>query len=185
MKLIVGLGNPGEKYVNTKHNIGFDVIDRVSDVISINLFYEGRFKSFIGRGEVKGKEIILLKPTTFVNNSGEAVVAVVRRYHIEMSHLVVICDDFNLDLGRLRIRVKGSDGGHKGLSSIIKYLGTKDFPRFRIGIGSPQGDVVDFVLSSFSKEEIDIITDAVEKASEAVIAMIEKDISFAMNRYNS
>lgn len=185
MKLIIGLGNPGLIYTNTRHNVGFEVINKVAKMSNIKL--KGRrYKSRIGEGEILGHKVILAKPLTYVNLSGDAVELLVMNFKIQLSDMLVVYDDVNLELGKIRIRKKGTAGGHNGMNSIIEKLASQEFPRMRIGIGFPQNEIElrDYVLSRFTKEENEIIESTIEKAAHAIICTIEEGIDVAMNRYN-
>jgi PTH1 family peptidyl-tRNA hydrolase len=185
MRLIVGLGNPGPKYHGTRHNIGFRCVDLMSKMWSIPIT-ERRSKAVLGRGVYAGQEVVLAKPRTFMNNSGHGVSYLLTRFAADIDHLLVIYDDMELPLGRLRIRSSGSDGGHRGVESIISNLRTQTFPRMRLGIGAPpEGqDSVDFVLGAFSKEESVVVDRAVETVVQAVECWLEEDIDAAMNQFN-
>ena len=188
MKLIVGLGNPGKAYAGNRHNVGFQCIDRLSAEHRIPV-KERRLrlkplKAVFGRGEVGGTPVVLAKPRTFMNLSGRAVAQLVRRFGITPDDLIVIHDDMDLPLGKLRIRRGGSAGGHKGVASVIDSLGTEDFARVRIGIGRPDGDEVSYVLGDFTAEEKEVVTQAVGQAAEAVRCILSDGIEAAMNRYN-
>jgi PTH1 family peptidyl-tRNA hydrolase len=192
VKLIVGLGNPGQRYEHTKHNIGFRVIDAVYDKIKSTQNTENVFtkrvtsicQSLVVQVKLHDTSIILAKPMTYMNNSGSAVAALVNRFEVPLTDICIIYDDIHLDIGTIRIRRKGSDGGQKGMQSIIHHLNTTEFPRLRIGIGEPVGDLTDYVLSEFSKEEEIEIEDTVKRAVEAVETYIQDDILTAMNRFN-
>lgn len=185
MKLIVGLGNPGSKYANTRHNVGFLVVTQLAKEHGIKV--RGNLGPAIyGQGEIAGQSVILLQPTTFMNDSGRAVAYACRRSQVDLDDILIIYDDLDLPLGRIRLRAKGSSGGHKGLRSIITALGTQDIGRLRIGIGRPQGqDVVDYVLSPFSAEEMPTLEQAVARAGDAVVAWVEQGIMQAAAQYNS
>ena len=185
MRLIIGLGNPGFQYRGTRHNMGFQCVDLMAKMWSIPV-KDRRSKAVLGRGNYLGQEIVLAKPRTFMNNSGEGVSYLINRFAADVDHLVVIYDDMELPLGRLRIRASGSDGGHRGVRSIIFNLKTRTFPRIRLGIGfPPEGqDPVDFVLGRFSKEESTVVNQAVETVVQAVECWLEEDIDVAMNRFN-
>jgi peptidyl-tRNA hydrolase, PTH1 family len=182
--LFVGLGNPGRTYQKTRHNLGFMVLDRLAER------WNERFKPGFGpydflQANVAGGKILLAKPTTFMNRSGVAVQDAVRRYEVPLSNLIVVCDDFNLSLGAIRLRLKGSDGGHNGLASVIQSLGTSDFNRLRLGIGlQPRVDAIDYVLSRFPRKEQAAVETLVEDGADALIAAAENGIDWAMNRYN-
>ena len=184
MKMIVGLGNPGREYRGTRHNVGFEVIDVLARRNKINV-KSRRGKALIGEGDIGAEHVVLVKPSTFMNLSGQAVADIARRCHLKPSDIIVIADDVNLDLGRLRLRAQGSAGGHNGLKSIIYSLCSQEFARVRVGIGSPRREMVDFVLSRFSKQEQKIINEAIERAADAVEAIIEEGIEPAMNTFNA
>jgi len=183
--MIVGLGNPGRAYAHSRHNMGSEVAREFSERHSIRLRRRGKLRSRIGVGEVDGRKVIVAIPTTFMNRSGEAVSRVVGFYGVHAKNLLVILDDVNLPLGRLRIRSKGSDGGHKGLRSVIACLGTMEFARLRIGIGRDEsGSLTGFVLGDFSTEEKTVIKGSIERAAEVSDAVISDGVASAMNRYN-
>ena len=191
MKLIVGLGNPGSRYEKTKHNIGFRVVDAIYDKIqsehkqtSSTAKVNSIYNSLIVQTKWQNSDVILAKPMTYMNNSGAAVAPLVSRFDIHTEDIIVIYDDVNLPLGALRIRKKGSDGGQKGMQSIIQRLGTTEIPRLRIGIGEPVGDLVDYVLSAFSDEEESEMEQTVAEAVEAIETLLKNDIQTAMNRFN-
>lgn len=185
MYLIVGLGNPTREYQATRHNIGWDAITRLSDDNNIALNKKG-YKAIYGTGYIGGEKVILAQPTTYMNLSGESVRAFSDYYQISEENIIIIYDDISLEPGQLRIRTKGSAGGHNGIKSIISHLGTMEFPRIKIGVGEkPEGyDLADYVLGHFSKEEEPVMREALKNASDAVRVMIEQDISHAMNLYN-
>ncbi|MCX7919442.1 MAG: aminoacyl-tRNA hydrolase [bacterium] len=184
MWLVVGLGNPGIRYSNTRHNLGFMVVDRLAEQLGIPL-RQHQCHSLTGKGKLGVEEIVLAKPLTYMNQSGIAVRELLHRLQLSPSSLIVISDDFHLPLGKLRIRRQGTSGGHHGLESIAEQLGTTQFMRVRIGIGKPEGnEVVDFVLSEFSAQEMEQITLGVMKAAEAVMVIIKYGITQAMNQYN-
>ncbi|MEW6096075.1 MAG: aminoacyl-tRNA hydrolase [bacterium] len=185
MKLVIGLGNPGLAYANTRHNVGFKVINKVAKLNDIKI--KGRkYKSRMWQGKILGNEVILAKPMTYVNLSGEAVELLIRNFQVALTDLLVVYDDVNLELGKIRIRKKGSAGGHNGMNSIIEAVGSEEFPRIRIGIGFPPPEIEfrDYVLSRFTEEENEIIESGIEKASQAVLCALEEGIDVAMNRFN-
>lgn len=186
MKLIVGLGNPGEKYSKTRHNIGFEVIDMLAEDLKISGFRE-KFQGFIGEATVKDEKVYLLKPQTFMNLSGNSIKEVLKFYKIDPEEdLIVIYDDMDLDLGKLKIKVKGSPAGHNGIKSIISHIG-ENFIRLKCGIGKAKSreETVNFVLGRFSKEESKDVDPMIENASKAAQALITaKDISRIMQKYN-
>ena len=184
MKLIVGLGNPGKKYENTRHNMGFMAIDLLSDQADINVDKEV-FHGLMGRGKIFEQDVILFKPTTFMNLSGTAVQEVVHYFKIELEDIVVIYDDMALEPGTIRLRKEGSSGGHKGMQNIIDCLSTEQIKRIRIGIGEPgENDNIDYVLSKPLKDEMPIIEEAIANAVRAVKEMLKSDFDRAMNKYN-
>lgn len=183
MFLIVGLGNPGIQYENTRHNIGFNVIDNISKEYNIDINRE-KFKGMYGEGFIGNTKVILLKPTTYMNLSGESIREVVNFYKISNEEVIVIYDDISLEVGRLRIREKGSHGGHNGIKSIIANLGTDVFPRVKIGVGAPKGNLVSHVLGKFSDDEVEILRETIKASSDAVSIMISKDTKEAMNKLN-
>jgi peptidyl-tRNA hydrolase, PTH1 family len=186
MKLIVGLGNPGRQYEKTRHNIGFEVIDSLSDRFSITL-NTAKFKGIYGVGHVNGEKLILLKPLTYMNLSGESISAIMDYYQIEIEDLVVIYDDLDLPVGKIRLRQKGSAGGHNGIKSTIAHLGTQEFNRIRVGIDRPNNgmSVSDYVLNRFSKEELEEMSKVVLTCLEAIECWLEYPFLQVMNRYNS
>ena len=186
MYIIVGLGNPDRQYRNTRHNIGFDVIDEIAAKNHITVG-EKKHKALIGKGFVGGQKVVLVKPQTYMNLSGESVREVIDFYKIdEESELIVISDDISLDVGQIRIRKKGSAGGHNGLKNIILHLGHDKFQRIRMGVGEkPQGyDLVDYVLGHFPKEEREIMDESIERGADAAQMMISEGADAAMNEYN-
>ena len=186
MYIIVGLGNPDRQYQNTRHNIGFDVIDAIAYKNHITVG-ERKHRALIGKGFVGGQKVVLVKPQTYMNLSGESVREVIDFYKVEeKSELIVISDDVSLDVGQIRIRKRGSAGGHNGLKNIILHLGHDEFHRVRMGVGEkPQGyDLVDYVLGHFPKEEREIMDESAKRAADAVEMMITDGADAAMNRYN-
>ncbi|MEG0805695.1 MAG: aminoacyl-tRNA hydrolase [Lachnospiraceae bacterium] len=186
MLLIAGLGNPTKTYEKTRHNVGFDTIDLLSETYKIPI-KEKKFKGLIGTGMVGGEKVILLKPQTYMNLSGESVQAAMHYYNIEPVDLIVIFDDISLEEGQIRIRKKGSAGGHNGIKSIISCIGTQEFQRVKIGVGNkPEGwDLADFVLSRFGKKEREEVEQAMENACSAIEIMAEGQTDKAMNLYNA
>ena len=184
MKLIVGLGNPGKKYENTRHNMGFMAVDLLSDQAQIDVDKEV-FHGLMGRGKIYDQDVILFKPTTFMNLSGTAVQEVVHYFKIALEDIVVIFDDMALSPGVIRLRKEGSSGGHKGMQNIIDCLSTEQIKRIRIGIGEPgDNDNIDFVLSKPLKDEVPLIEEAIANAVRAVKEMLKSDFDRAMNKYN-
>lgn len=184
MKVIVGLGNPGDKYKGTRHNIGFDIVDYVAEKLQIPL-NESKFQAIYGSAIIDGEKIFLLKPLTFMNLSGEAVRPFLDYYKIDVGQMVVIYDDLDLPVGKIRLRLKGGHGGHNGIKSIINQLGTNEFKRIRVGIDRPQHEpVVNYVLGKFRDEEKEELALAIEKAAEACKYWINHDFIEVMNKYN-
>lgn len=185
MKLIIGLGNPGLEYKLTKHNIGFEVVAALAKENDIKLNKRVHF-SLSGRGRIAGVEVVLALPQTYMNLSGKAVGELARREIKELEDLIVVCDDINIELGRIRIRAGGSSGGHKGLGSIIGTLGSDCFARLRVGIATDihKGDITNYVLSPFKRKEKRNVAHVVSLAKDAVTCMIEKPIEEAMARFN-
>lgn len=193
MKLIVGLGNPGQVYAHNRHNIGFICLKHLARTQGIKLDKK-QGKARIGRGEVAGAEAVLARPQTYMNLSGESVVLLVRKFDIKLDDLLVIHDDLDLPLGKIRISRGSSSGGHRGVSSIIYSLGSQDFSRLRVGIGRPvpvgghsqigEDDIVRYVLNDFTGEEKRVITPVIPMVSEAALCFLSEGISQAMNRYN-
>jgi len=182
VKMIVGLGNPGREYAHTRHNVGFDVLDHFAKRHRVQIRTR-KHCALIGRLLLGDQEVLLVKPQTFMNNSGSAVAALARDYSVQPTDIVVVYDDIDLPLGRLRIRARGSSGGHKGVESIIRSLGTSDFPRIRIGIGR-SGDPIDHVLSRFSRSEKAVIAPIIERAADALDTILREGVEAAMNVYN-
>ena len=186
MYIIVGLGNPKREYENTRHNIGFDVIDALADKYGISV-NEGKHKGLIGKGMIEGQKVVLVKPLTYMNLSGECVRSVMDFYKADPeTELIVISDDISLDVGQIRIRKKGSAGGHNGLKNIILQLGMDGFQRIKMGVGEKPKDydLADYVLGHFSKEERVIMNEGIRDAIEAIKLMLWDDTDKAMNLYN-
>lgn len=182
-KLIVGLGNPGPGYENTKHNLGFWVINELLLRLQLDRLVP-LCKSLVAQTKWRDTEVIFAKPMTYMNNSGQAVNMLVRKFDIFPHNLCVVYDDLNLDLGVLRMRKAGSDGGHNGMKSIVYHLGTQDFPRLRVGIGKVEGDWMDYVLNEFSAVEREDIDWAIPCAADAIETFVKADVQTAMNRFN-
>lgn len=183
--MIVGLGNPGDKYKDTRHNTGFLVIEKLASYFSIKLKEESRLY-MAGKGKIAGEDVMLAKPVTYMNRSGEGVGELMRYYKLSSSDIVLVYDDLDLEAGQLRIKTTGGSGGHRGCASVVSSIGTEDFIRIRVGIGRPAGnaDVVGYVLSKFSSAEVPLIETAVESAVDAVRMIVGNDIITAMNKYN-
>lgn len=184
MKILVGLGNPGPKYAGTRHNVGFDVIDYLAAAPGTSSFRE-RFEAQVAERQEGGETVLLVKPLTFMNLSGRSVRAALDFYKLSADQLLVVCDDFNLPLGKLRVRVKGSHGGQNGLRNIQDQLGTDGYARLRIGVGQPgAGEAVDFVLSRFKPGERAAAEEAVAKAAQAAAVWATAGVEECMNRFN-
>ena len=186
MYLIAGLGNPTKEYDKTRHNVGFSVIDVLADRYRIDIS-EKKHKALCGRGVIEGQKVLLLKPQTFMNLSGESIRAAADYYKIEPEEMIVIYDDISLDPGQLRIRLKGSAGGHNGIKNIIANLGTQDFPRIKVGVGAkpPRMDLADYVLSRFGAGEQKLMEEAFGEAAEAAVMMMTDGAERAMNHFNA
>lgn len=185
MHIIIGLGNPGREYDGTRHNIGWEAITQLSDDHQIPLDFL-KHKAMCGKGIIDGERIILAKPTTYMNLSGESVRELMDFYKVAKENIIIIYDDISLDVGQIRIRRQGTDGGQRGIKSIIQHLGTNEFPRIKIGIGNkPQGwDLADYVLSRFKNDEESGMKEAVEEATKACRTIIKDGIDSAMNQHN-
>ena len=184
-RIIVGLGNPGSEYAQTRHNAGFWFVDRIAEDHSITLSRRHR-SALIGEGVIEGHRVVIAKPRTFVNNSGQAIAYLLARYKVSPQDLLVVHDDLALPLGKVRLRPGGSAGGHKGMVSIIEAVGTQDFPRLRLGIGQPPegSDQVQYVLSPMSEGERKAADEAIGRAVQAVATLLAEGITVAMNRLN-
>ena len=193
MKLIVGLGNPGKAYAHNRHNIGFRCLNYFAKLHSIR-FDHKQCQTRVGVGEIEGNKLLLAKPRTFVNLSGKAVSCLVHKHDIPLSNLLIIYDDMDLPLGKIRLRPSGGSGGHKGVKSIISALESENFPRIRVGIGRPtlpegsanadEDAIVNYVLSDFSLQEEDVIKSAISKVAEVIECFLVQDIEAAMSKFN-
>lgn len=185
MYLIVGLGNPEEDYAKTRHNMGFDVINKLAKEYEIEIT-RTKFKGLYGMGTIEDEKVILLKPQTYMNLSGESVIKFKNFYKIPDENVIIIYDDIDLEVGEIRIRKKGSAGTHNGMKSVIEHLNTENFPRVRVGIGRPEARIslTDYVIGKIPKTEIEDLNKGVEKATEAVKELIKNGIDVAMNKYN-
>jgi len=184
MYIVVGLGNPGKKYENTRHNMGFLSVDVLAEKYDIKV-NKIKFKSLVGEGRIGGQKVILVKPQTYMNLSGEAVREIVDFYKTESQELIVIYDDIDIPTGNVRIRKKGSSGTHNGMRNILLHIGTEDFPRIRVGIGSGKKEnLISYVTGGVSKDEKCLLEEAVKRAAESAACIIEKGIDKAMNEYN-
>jgi peptidyl-tRNA hydrolase, PTH1 family len=184
-QLIVGLGNPGAKYDGTRHNIGFVVLDELARSWQIPLAENKKFQGLFGEGTIGGKKIRLLKPLTFMNNSGQSIRAVLDWYKLEAGSVMVVYDDMDLPVGRLRLRLNGSAGGQNGMKSAIAHLGTQNFPRLRVGIGSKDQDAISHVLGSFAPAEKTLIKEVNQYAVSAIEVSIRDGVEKAMNLFNN
>lgn len=185
MKMIVGLGNPGPKYADTRHNVGFMFLDLLAEELNIEL-KTAKFKGLVGEGRINGERVVLLKPLTYMNLSGESVQAAAAWYKVAPEDILVVYDDMDIDLGQNRWRIKGSAGGHNGMKSIIQHLGSQDFPRLRIGIGrSISKESVDHVLSKFAPDEREIVAGQVAEGVKGALILIKtNDMNEVMNKFN-
>ena len=185
MKIIVGLGNPGKEYERTRHNTGFMVLDKISDKFNIEIKKE-KCKALIGTGEINGEKVMLVKPQTFMNLSGEAIRPLIDFYKEDIENVIVIFDDIDLEIGQIRIKEKGSAGTHNGMKSVLVHLGTEKFKRIKVGIGKPNKnvDLIGHVLGKFSEDEFKILENSINNAVEATIMLVKNEVSQAMNTYN-
>jgi len=188
LKIVVGLGNPGSKYEFTRHNIGFRTVDSLAQDIEVEFKKVKSYYSLISRGMINNHKVMLVKPQTFMNLSGRAVSKVVSYYKIPLQDLLIVYDDLNLELGQIRIRKKGSAGGHKGIESIMQYLNSEEIPRLRIGIGNPSVNFnfncVSYVLSNFNNDKKDKIGKVIQLSTEVIKIVIEDGFEKAMRKYN-
>lgn len=185
MYLIVGLGNPERDYANTRHNMGFDVINEITKSTGIKVL-KSKFDALYGMGEIKGKKVILVKPQTYMNLSGESIIKFKKFYKISNKNIIVIYDDIDLKIGNIRLKPKGSSGTHNGMRSVIENLKTEEFIRVRVGIGSPENkeDMINYVIGAIPKREKEILEKATKRAAESVIEVLENGIDIAMNKFN-
>ncbi|EGC82350.1 aminoacyl-tRNA hydrolase [Anaerococcus prevotii] len=186
MYCIVGLGNPGLKYENTRHNAGFLTIDYLANKFGIDV-KKSKFKSLYGQGVISGQKVMLVKPQTYMNNSGEAVREIINFYKFDIDKLIVIYDDIDIEFGTIRIRKKGSAGTHNGMKSIIYQIQDDKFPRIKIAVGKKPEymDLANFVLSGFTEKEAEVIREEIKLASDSIETMIESSIDMSMNKFNS
>lgn len=185
MYLIVGLGNPEPEYSNTRHNMGFNTINMLAKEYNIEL-NKTKFKGIYGVGEIEGKKVILLKPQTYMNLSGESIIEIMNFYKIDLDNLIVVYDDFDTDIEKIRIRKSGSAGSHNGMKSIIGILKSQNFIRIRVGIGQPEyeNDKVNYVIGKISKEDSINLEKGVEKAKKAIVEILKNNVDIAMNKFN-
>jgi PTH1 family peptidyl-tRNA hydrolase len=188
MKLIIGLGNPGKEYAKNRHNAGFQCLDYFARRHRIELkerrWHERSMRARFGTGDIDGTAVVLAKPTTFMNLSGQAVWQLMHRFKADLADIIVICDDMDLPLGKIRIRQQGGSGGHKGIASIISSAGSDAFIRIRVGIGRPDNDEISFVLSNFPTEDKQVIDKAVAQVADIIDCILHEGIEAAMNQYN-
>lgn len=183
MRVIVGLGNPGSRYAGTRHNVGFDVIDLLAQSPRAGRF-RSQFQAAVSEVLEEGDKLLLVKPETYMNLSGHCVRQLVDFYQLPLEHLLVIADDVNLPLGKLRVRARGSHGGHNGLRDIQQHLGTPEYARVRVGVGGPKQDLVDHVLGRFSASEQAVMADVIPLAAQAVVVWVARGIEPCMNQFN-
>ena len=185
MYLIIGLGNPEKEYANTRHNMGFDTINKLANKNNIEV-NNNKFKGLYGTGIIQGKKVILLKPQTYMNLSGESVKEIVKFYHIKPEEIIIIYDDIDTEKGNIRIRKKGGPGSHNGMKSVVENLNTTDFGRIRVGIGQPENkrDMINYVIGKVPEEEQKILQEGVNKATEAIEEILKNGIDIAMNKFN-
>ncbi len=185
MFLIVGLGNPEEDYKNTRHNMGFDTINKLANQYNIEI-NKKKFKGLCGTGIIENEKVILLKPQTFMNLSGESIKEAMDFYKIQSENLIVIYDDIDIEPGIIKIRKKGGPGGHNGMKSVISEINSEDFPRIRVGIGKPErkGQLIEYVIGAMSEEDIKILDNATTKGKDAIIEILKNGVDIAMNKFN-
>ena len=185
MYLIVGLGNPEEDYSNTRHNMGFNVINKLSEKYEIEV-NKKKFDGLFGTGMIENEKILLLKPQTFMNLSGKSIKQCIDFYKIESDNIIIIYDDIDIKPGEIKLRKQGGPGSHNGMKSVIEEINTKEFPRVRIGIGCPEDktDLIEYVIGAIDEEQIPLLEDGVAKATEATIEIIKSGIDIAMNKFN-
>lgn len=186
MYLIVGLGNPEAEYARTRHNMGVDVINELADKYKISISRE-KFDGLYGTGEIEGKKVILLKPQTYMNLSGDSVIQFVNFYKLKPEEILVIYDDIDTIPGKIRVRKKGGSGTHNGMKSVVSRLNSEDFPRIRVGIGMPEykDDLVNYVIGNITDKDYEELKTGISKASEAVTSILKDGIDIAMNKYNN
>lgn len=185
MKAIIGLGNPGKEYDGTRHNVGFELVDLLSRAHSISLGQKG-YRALYGRGNIAGETVLLVKPQTFMNLSGETVGQILQKESLAVSDLLIVCDDIHLDVGRIRLRGQGSSGGQNGLKSVASHLGTQDFARLRIGVGEPPpGLQVEWVLGRFTRADQTVVDETLITCAGAAEVWLAQGLETAMNRFNT
>src|SRR5262245_48331692 len=184
MKAVIGLGNPGSRYAGTRHNVGYALVDSLAQGPGVSRF-QGRFQAQIAEWAEGASKVLLVKPETFMNLSGRCVRQIVDFYQLSLADLLVACDDFNLPLGKLRARARGTHGGHNGLRDIQNHLGTTEYARLRIGVGAPGEEAIDHVLGRFAPSERPVIDEAIATAAQAVLIWVHQGIEVCMNQYNA
>ena len=186
MYLIVGLGNPEEDYSKTRHNMGFNVVNKIANEYNIEISKK-KFDGLIGEGIIEGEKVLLLKPQTYMNLSGKSIIQVVNFYKIPIENILVIYDDIDVEIGKIKIRKKGSSGSHNGMKSVVEELQTEDFARIRVGIGKPEfkNDMINYVIGAIPEEEVKILEEGTTKAKEATIEILKNGIDRAMNKFNA
>lgn len=185
MYLIIGLGNPENEYEKTRHNMGFNVINKLAKEYEIEV-NKSKFKGLYGSGTIEGNKVILLKPQTYMNLSGDSIIEIMNFYKISKEDIIVIYDDIDIEQGTIRVRRNGSAGSHNGMKSVVRNLSTEEFARVRVGIGKEDNniDIINYVLGAISKEDKELLDNGIERAKNAVIDILKNDIDFAMNKYN-
>ena len=185
MYLIVGLGNPEKDYARTRHNMGFDVINILASENNIDV-NKTKFNGLYGTGTIENEKVILLKPQTFMNLSGNSIVQFVNFYKIDLDHIIVICDDLDTNIGKIRIRKKGGPGTHNGMKSIVSVLNSEEFPRVKVGIGMPQNKekLIQYVIEHIPSDEYEVLQNGVKKAADSIYEILKNGIDIAMNKYN-
>ena len=185
MFIIVGLGNPEEDYSNTRHNMGFNTINKIAQKYGIET-NKKKFDGLIGEGIIEGEKVILLKPQTYMNLSGKSIIQVINFYKVPLENICVIYDDIDVEPGKIKVRKKGGAGSHNGMKSVVESLNSEEFPRIRVGIGSPKykDDMINYVIGAIPKEEIELLDEGTTKAKDAAIEFLKNGIDYAMNKFN-
>lgn len=185
MYLIVGLGNPEQEYSNTRHNMGFDAVNKIAKEYNIEI-NKNKFKGIYGTGTIENEKVILLKPQTYMNLSGDSIIEATKFYKIDIGKIIVIYDDIDVKPGKIKIRKKGGPGSHNGMKSVISCLGSQDFARIRVGIGTPEhkNDMINYVIGKVPNEELEKLEEGTEIAKEAIVEIIKNGIDIAMNKFN-
>lgn len=183
MYLIVGLGNPEEEYSKTRHNMGFHTINKIAEKYNITVS-RNKFEGLYGDGVIEGEKVMLLKPQTYMNLSGKSIIQFVDFYKLDMEQIIVVYDDIDIEPGMIKIRKKGGPGTHNGMKSVVHELNSDEFPRVRVGIGSPEGDMIEYVIGAIPEEDKAKLEEGTTKAAEAVVEILKKGIDNAMNKFN-